>query len=158
MRQRLHYGRGLAATVIAGIVAAVVMVVPAWLWSRYVLDVALDAVVGRNEGLDTSDRVFLYAGDLLLALVGFLVMAWITKRLYHAFQGADIDYWDTFQALVATAIIAALVAYVFPFLGLVIAVFAAPALVNGMAASAEDTFVAVEPPLPDPRGPLKPPV
>jgi hypothetical protein len=155
VRSRLHYGRGLAATVLAGIVAWSVMLVPAWLWSEYVVDVALDAVVGRGEGLDTWERILLYGGDLALACTGYAVMAWITQWLYGLFQDADIGFWPTFQALLATGILALLVGYVWPFLGIVIAIFVAPAFVNAMAAP-EDVYVAPsgEPQPADPRSPL----
>lgn len=152
MRSRLHYGRGLAATVLAGLAAWTVMLVPAWLWSEYVVDVTFDAIVGRGEGLSTGERILLYGGDFLLACVAWAIMAWITQWLYGLFQDADIPFWPTFQALLATGILAVLVGYVFPFLGIVIAVFAAPAFVNAMA-TPDDAYVpeAGERPPPDPR-------
>jgi hypothetical protein len=159
MLPRLNYGRGLAATVLGGIAATVLMLVPAWLWSEYVLDVALDAVVGRSGGLDTWDRILLYSADLVLVAAGYLVYAGLTRRLYRMLQGIDVDYWDTFQALVATGILAALVAYFFPFLGLVVAIFAAPALVNGMAETDEVVLAPPgEQPMADPRSPRRAPV
>jgi hypothetical protein len=153
MRSRLHYGRGLGATVLAGLAAWTVMLVPAWLWSEHVVDVAFESIVGRGEGLTTGERILLYAGEFLLACLAWAVMAWITQWLYGLFQDADIPFWSTFQALLGAGILAVLVGYVFPFLGIVIAVFVPPAFVNALA-TPDDAYVppvAGEQPLPDPR-------
>jgi hypothetical protein len=133
MAPRLSYGQTLAATLLGGAIAAIVMIVPSWLWARYVLDVSFDAIVGRGEGLGNFERGFLYAGNLVVALIGYLVYAWIVRRLAHSFDEVDLPLWDTFAALILTGIVAALVAYVFPFVGLLIVVFAAPAFVNAVA-------------------------
>jgi uncharacterized membrane protein HdeD (DUF308 family) len=129
---RPSYGWGLLSTILGGVLASVVMIVPAWLWSRYVLDVAFDSIVGRGEGLSNGDRIFLYAGDLAIAFVAFLVYAWCVKRLY-ALREVKLPLWDTFAALVATAILAAIVAFFLPFVGLLIVIFVAPLFVNGVA-------------------------
>jgi hypothetical protein len=113
--ERPSYGWGLVSTILGGIAASVVMIVPAWLWSRYVVDVAFDSIAGRGEGLSNGDRILLYAGDLAIAFLAFFLYA--------------------FAALVATAILAAIVGYFLPFVGIVIAVFVAPIFVNGVASS-----------------------
>jgi hypothetical protein len=131
---RPSYGWGLVSTFVGGIGASVLMIIPAWLWSRYVLDVAFDSVVGRGEGLSNGDRIFLYAGDLVIAFLAFFLYAWVVKRLY-ALREVELPLWDTFAALVATAILAAIVGYFLPFVGIVIAIFVAPIFVNGVASS-----------------------
>jgi hypothetical protein len=132
--ERPSYGWGLVSTILGGIAASVVMIVPAWLWSRYVVDVAFDSIAGRGEGLSNGDRILLYAGDLAIAFLAFFLYAWSVMRLY-ALREVKLPLWDTFAALVATAILAAIVGYFLPFVGIVIAVFVAPILVNGVASS-----------------------
>lgn len=134
MLRRPGYGLSLLATVLAGIAASFVMLLPSWLWSAYVVDVAYDSIVGRGEGLDTWDRILLYGGNLALVFLGFVVYAWMTASLYRTFQRIDPPYWDVFMGLLATAIVAAIVAYFLPFVGIVIAIFAAPFAVNGLVA------------------------
>jgi hypothetical protein len=133
MAPRLSYGQTLAATLLGGAIAAIVMIVPSWLWARYVLDVSYDAIVGRGEGLEHVERGFLYGGNIVFALLGYLVYAWIVGKLVRAFDRVDLLIWDTFAALILTGIAAALVAHAFPFVGLLIVVFAAPAFVNAVA-------------------------
>lgn len=137
MTQRLSYGLSLLATVVAGILSGVVMVIPSWLWSRYVLHVSFDAIVGRGEGLSTADRILLYGGDLVLAFLGYVVYAWMTRSLYSVFQNVELSFWDTFAALLATGILAAIVGFFLPFVGILIAVFVAPVFVNGVMRAAE---------------------
>jgi hypothetical protein len=130
MPEKPSYGLSLAATILGGIAASIVMVVPSWLWAKYVLDVPFDSIVGRAAGLATGDRVLLYGGNLVLICLGFAVYALLTRSLYSAFQGMRPNFWDTFFALIATGIAAAIVGYFFPFVGLLVAIFMAPAAVN----------------------------
>ena len=129
---RPSYGWGLLCTILGGVLASVVILVPAWLWSRYVVDVAFDSIVGRGEGLSNGDRILLYAGDLALAFLAFFLYAWCVRRLY-ALREVEIPLWDTFAALIATAILAAIVGFFLPFIGLLIVIFVAPLFVNGVA-------------------------
>ena len=133
MRPRLSYGSGLAACVIGGIVAAFVMFLPAWLWSKYVVDVPYNSTVGRASDLSTGDRILLYVGDLGLLFLAYAIYTSAVKGLYRVFQEVELRYWTVFGALVLTGIAAAIVGFWFPFLGIVIAVFGAPMLVNRMA-------------------------
>jgi hypothetical protein len=133
MKPRLSYGSGLAACVIGGIVAAFVMFLPVWLWSKYVVDVPLNSSVGRAESLSTGDRILLYAGDLALVFLAYAIYSSAVKGLYRVFQEVELRYWTVFGALVVTGILAGIVGFWFPFLGIVIAVFGAPIFVNRMA-------------------------
>jgi len=133
LKPKLSYGAGLGACVVGGIVAAFVMFLPAWLWSKYVVDVPVNSTVGRAESLSTGDRILLYAGDIGLVFLGYLVYTSAVKGLYRVFQEIELRYWPVFGALILTGILAAVVGFWFPFLGIVIAVFGAPMLVNRMA-------------------------
>jgi hypothetical protein len=140
VKPRLSYGSGLAACILGGIVAAFVMFLPAWLWSKYVVDVPLNSTAGRAESLSTGDRILLYAGDLALVFLAYAIYSSAVKGLYRVFQEIELRYWTVFAALVLTGIFAAIVGFWFPFLGIVIAVFGAPILVNRMAQ--EDTEIS----------------
>jgi hypothetical protein len=133
VKPRLSYGSGLVACVVGGIVAAFVMFLPAWLWSKYVVDVPLNSPVGRASDLSTGDRILLYAGDIALVFLAYAIYTSAVKGLYRVFQEIELRYWTVFGALVLTGILAAIVGFWFPFLGIVIAVFGAPMLVNRMA-------------------------
>ena len=131
---RPSYGWGLLSTFLGGILASVLMIVPAWLWTHFVVDVAFDSVVGRGEGLSNGDRILLYAGDVAIAFLAFFLYAWVVRKLY-ALHEVKVPLWDTFAALIATAILAAIVGYFLPFVGLLIVIFVAPIFVNGVAGS-----------------------
>ena len=132
-RTTLSYGWGLLANVLGGLAAAAIMFIPAWIWSDFVVDARWDAVVGRSADLSTGDRILLYLGDLALVFLGYALYASSAKGLYHLFQDVELKFWDVFAALVATGILAAFVGFWFPFLGIVVAVFVAPALINWRA-------------------------
>ena len=133
VKPKLSYGSGLAACVIGGIVAAFVMFLPAWLWSKFVVDVPLNSSAGRAESLSTGDRILLYAGDLALIFLAYAIYTAAVKGLYRVFQEIELKYWSVFGPLAVTGIAAAIVAFWFPLLGIVIAVFLAPEFVNRMA-------------------------
>jgi len=133
LKVRLSYGSGLAACVIGGVCAAFIMFLPAWLWSKYVVGVSVNSTVGRASDLSTGDRILLYAGDLGLVFLAYALYTAMVKGLYRVLQEVELRYWSIFAPLALTGILAAIVAYWFPFLGIVIAVFGAPILVNRMA-------------------------
>jgi hypothetical protein len=135
------YGWSLLATATGAIVAAVVMAVPSWLWANYVVDERFSAIVGRSEDLSTEDRALLYGGNLLFVFAGLLVWSWATRSIYRAFAGAELNFWDVFFAIAATGILAAIIGFFFPFLGLVIAVFLTPAVVTSWRAAMAPTTV-----------------
>lgn len=130
MPERPSYGLSLAATIVGAIAASIVMVIPSWLWAKYVVGVPFDSIVGRARGLARGDRGLLYGGNLVLIFLGFTIYALLTRSLYKAFQNLQPHFWDTFFALIATGIAAAIVGYFFPFIGLLVAIFMAPAAIN----------------------------
>jgi hypothetical protein len=110
-----------------------VMFLPAVLWSHFVVQVHANAVVGTDPGLSNGDRILLYLGDLAFVFLAYAVYASAVQGLYRLFQDIELRYWTVFSGLVVTGILAAIVAFWFPFLGIVIAIFGAPILVNRMA-------------------------
>jgi hypothetical protein len=139
--EKPSYGPSLLATVIGAAIAAVVMAIPSWLWADNVVDVRFGAIVGRSPELDTTERGLLYGGNLLFVFVGFLVFTWATRRLYVAFNLAPPPFWDVFFFLIGSALLAAIVGFFFPFLGLLIAVFLPAAAINSWAGYAGQATV-----------------
>jgi hypothetical protein len=130
MDEKPSYGWALLATFTGAIFAGIIMAVPHWLWTDYVVDAKFNAVVGRAEELSTVDRILLYGGDLLIVFAGLAVWAWTTRSMYNVFEDRDLKFWDVFLALATTGILAAIVGYFFPFVGLLIVVFLTPAVVS----------------------------
>lgn len=130
MDEKPSYGWALLATFTGAFFAAVVMVIPHWLWTDKVVDAKFNAIVGRGEDLSTWDRVLLYGGDLVIVFAGLAVWAWTTRKMYNVFEESELKFWDVFLALATTGILAAIIGYFFPFVGLLIVVFLAPAVVN----------------------------
>jgi hypothetical protein len=141
MDEKPSYGWALLATFTGAIFAGIIMAVPHWLWTDYVVDAKFNAVVGRAEELSTVDRILLYGGDLLIVFAGLAVWAWTTRSMYNVFEDRDLKFWDVFLALATTGILAAIVGYFFPFVGLLIVVFLAPAVVNSWGGYAAQTSV-----------------
>jgi len=139
MDEKPSYGWALLATFSGGVFAAIVMAIPSWLWADKVLDVKFNAIVGRAEELSTWDRIFLYAGNLLIVFLGLAVWTWTTRSMFNVFEDRDLRFWDVFLALATTAILAAVIGYFFPFLGLVIVVFLTPAVLNSWGGYAAET-------------------
>jgi hypothetical protein len=130
---KLHYGSALVACVIGGLVAAFVMFLPAFIWSHFVVNVPVSSHVGRAEDLATGDRILLYAGDIALIFLAYAIYTASVKGLYRVFQEIELRYWSVFGPLVVTGLIAGLVAFHWPLLGIAIAIFLAPELVNRLA-------------------------
>jgi hypothetical protein len=130
MDEKPSYGWALLATFAGAIIATIVMAVPHWLWTDFVLDQKFSAIVGRAEELSTWDRILLYGGDLLIVFAGLAVWAWTTRGMYNVFEERELKFWDVFLALATTGILAAIIGYFFPFVGLLIVVFLTPAVVN----------------------------
>ena len=130
MDEKPSYGWALLATFTGAFFAGVVMVIPHWLWTDYVVDAKFNAIVGRGEDLSTWDRVLLYGGGLVIVFAGLAVWAWTTRKMYNVFEESELKFWDVFLALATTGILAAIIGYFFPFVGLLIVVFLAPAVVN----------------------------
>ena len=141
MDEKPSYGWALLASFTGAVFASIVMWIPAWLWADKVLDVKVNSIVGRAEDLSTWDRIFLYAGDLLIIFVGLAVWTWTTKNMFNVFEDRKLKFWDVFLALATTAILAAVIGYFFPFLGLLIVVFLTPAVLNSWGGYAADTSV-----------------
>ena len=130
MAPKPSYGWAFVSTFTGAVVAVVVMAIPSWLWADYVLDVKFNSIVGRAEELGTWDRILLYAGNLLIVFAGYSVYTWAARSLYNTFAGVELRWWDVFFALISTGIVAGVVGYFFPFLGLLIVVFLTPAVLN----------------------------
>ena len=66
----------------------------------------------------------------MIVFAGLAVWAWTTRKMYNVFEESELKFWDVFLALATTGILAAIIGYFFPFVGLLIVVFLAPAVVN----------------------------
>jgi hypothetical protein len=137
--EKPSYGWSLLASFTGAFFATVVMAIPSWLWADKVLEVKFSSIAGRAEELSTWDRILLYAGNLLIVFAGAAVWAWTTRNMYRVFNDQEIRFWDVFLAIAATGILAAVVGYFFPFLGLLIVVFLTPAVINSWGGSTVDT-------------------
>jgi hypothetical protein len=156
MDEKPSYGWALLATFAGGVFASIVMWIPAWLWADKVLDVKVNSIVGRAEELSTWDRVFLYTGDLLIVFLGLAVWTWTTRSMFNVFEDRQLKFWDVFLALATTAILAAVVGYFFPFLGLLIVVFLTPAVLNSWGGYAAETSPEGRAPRDQPMTALRP--
>jgi hypothetical protein len=141
MDEKPSYGWALLATFTGAIFAGIIMAVPHWLWTDYVVDAKFNAIVGRAEELSTADRFLLYAGDLVIVFAGLAVWAWTTRSMFNVFEDRALGFWDVFLALATTGILAAIIGYFFPFVGLLIVVFLAPAVLNSWSGYAAETSV-----------------
>jgi hypothetical protein len=141
MDEKPSYGWALLATFTGAIFAGIIMAVPHWLWTDYVVDAKFNAVVGRAEELSTVDRILLYGGGLVIVFAGLAVWTWTTRSMYNVFEDTELKFWDVFLALATTGILAAIIGYFFPFVGLLIVVFLAPAVVNSWGGYAAQTSV-----------------
>lgn len=139
MDEKPSYGWALLASFAGAVIATIVMWIPAWLWADKVLDVKVNSIVGRAEELSTWERIFLYGGDLLIVFLGLAVWTWTTKNMFNVFEERQLKFWDVFLALATSAILAAVVGYFFPFLGLLIVVFLTPAVLNSWGGYAAET-------------------
>ena len=61
--------------------------------------------------------------------------------MYNVFEESELEFWDVFLALATTGILAAIIGYFFPFVGLLIVVFLAPAVVNSWGGYGAQTSV-----------------
>ncbi|MEX0992701.1 MAG: hypothetical protein WDZ37_01770 [Solirubrobacterales bacterium] len=130
MRDVPSYGHTLAATLLAGILAWAIMLIPGVAFNDKVIGVHRDAILGKPD-IDSGDRVLMYLVWLALIFVGYYVYAWCVQKLLPALQPSfQIERWDAFLALVVTGMLAAFIGWVFPFLGIVVAIFVAPIMVN----------------------------
>jgi hypothetical protein len=68
-------------------------------------------------------------------------LAKAARRMYNVFEDTELKFWDVFLALATTGILAAIIGYFFPFVGLLIVVFLAPAVVNSWGGYAAQTSV-----------------
>jgi ABC-type multidrug transport system fused ATPase/permease subunit len=131
--ERPNYGRSLLATVIGAAIAALVMAIPSWLWADNVVDVPFSSIVGKSPQLDTTERGLLYGGNLVFVFVGFLVFTWATRWLYRRLNLSPPPFWEVFFFLIGSALLASIIGFFFPFLGLLIAVFLPAAAINSWA-------------------------
>ena len=138
--EKPSYGPSLLATVIGAAIASAVMAIASWLWAD-VVGVEFGSIVGRSPELDTTERGLLYGGDLLIVFVGFLIFTWATRRLYLALNLSPPPFWEVFFFLLGSALLASIIGFFFPFLGLLIAVFLPAAAVNSWAGYAGQATV-----------------
>ena len=130
MDEKPSYGWALLATFTGAIFAAIIMAIPHGCGPTTSSTQKFNAIVGRGEDLSTWDRVLLYGGGLVIVFAGLAVWAWTTRSMYNVFEDTELKFWDVFLALATTGILAAIIGYFFPFVGLLIVVFLAPAVVN----------------------------